>query len=97
MFDAVILAVVLAVSVAPSSSVTVRLTVNVPALEYACVGATPVPVLPSPKFQAYDATVPSESDDPLPLNETDDPTVPEYGPFTLAVGAVFGALIFAVV
>jgi hypothetical protein len=41
----------------PISSVTVRVTVFVPLAAYACVGVTPVPVEPSPKFQAYDAIV----------------------------------------
>jgi hypothetical protein len=38
--------------VAPSSSVTVRVTVKVPSLVYSCVVFTPLPVVPSPNFQA---------------------------------------------
>ena len=41
--------------VAPLSSVTVNVTVNVPSAAYVWLGATPVPVVPSPKFQRNDA------------------------------------------
>ena len=37
---------------APRVSVTVRVTVYVPTPTYVWLGALPVPVLPSPKFQA---------------------------------------------
>jgi hypothetical protein len=46
----VIVAVVELVTVRPLVSLTVRETVKVPALAYACVGVAPVPVLLSPKF-----------------------------------------------
>lgn len=46
-----IAALVLAVPVTALPSSTVSVTVNVPAEEYVCVGATPVAVDPSPKFQ----------------------------------------------
>ena len=35
----------------PATSFTIKVTVNVPTLEYVCVGVIPVPVVPSPKFQ----------------------------------------------
>lgn len=44
-------AVVLDVPVTLLPSSTVSVTVNVPAEEYVWVGAAPVPVVPSPKFQ----------------------------------------------
>jgi len=50
--ELLIVAVVWAVFCAPLSSVTVRLTVYVPAVEYVCEVVTPVPVPPSPKFHA---------------------------------------------
>ena len=40
------------VAVAPSSSVTVRVIVRVPAVVYVLDVVMPVPVVPSPKFQA---------------------------------------------
>src|SRR5476649_2674745 len=47
------------VPVAPWLSVTVSVTLYVLPVAYVWVGATPVPVLLSPKFHAYDAMVPS--------------------------------------
>src|SRR5712691_4989353 len=47
--------------VLPELSVTVKVTVNVPAMAYTCVAVTPVAVPPSPKVQAYDAIVPPGS------------------------------------
>ncbi len=49
------------VPVAPWLSVTVSVTLYVLPAAYVWVGATPVPVEPSPKFHAYDAMVPSLS------------------------------------
>ena len=42
---------------------TVRVTGYVPPVAYVCTGDTPLPVVLSPKFHAYDAIVPSGSDE----------------------------------
>jgi hypothetical protein len=39
----------------------------VPPAAYACDAVAPVDVVLSPQFQAYDAIVPSGSDEPVPL------------------------------
>jgi hypothetical protein len=76
------------VALAPSSSVTVRLTVNVPpGAAYACVAVAPVPLVPSPKFHEYDATDPSESVDADPSNEH---VSPPHVYVNDAVGGWFG-------
>ena len=54
--------------VAPKLSVTVNFTENVPAAANVCDGLTTDDDPPSPKSHAYDATVPSGSDDPDPSN-----------------------------
>jgi hypothetical protein len=43
--------VALLAALLPATSLTIKLTENMPTLEYVCVGATPEPVLPSPKSQ----------------------------------------------
>ena len=40
-----------------------------PAASYAWFGLGPVPVVQSPKFEAYEVITPSGSDDPLALND----------------------------
>jgi hypothetical protein len=61
------------------------------------VGLTPVPVLPSPKFQAYVSVCPCGSLEPLPLKLTAVATVPLYGPPGFATGgARIVALLVAV-
>src|SRR5207247_3247519 len=52
---------------------------------------TPVPLLPSPKVQAYVRASPSGSDEPLPSKLTAAPSAPEYGPPGAAVGVRFTA------
>jgi hypothetical protein len=52
------------VPVKPPSSVTVNRTEYVPAAAYVCEGDGCVDVAPSPKVQAYDAMVPSGSEEP---------------------------------
>src|SRR5690348_2012966 len=49
------------VDVAPPLSVTVSVTEYVPPDAYTCCVAMPVPVVPSPKFHAYDTIVPSST------------------------------------
>jgi hypothetical protein len=56
--------------VRPLLSVTVRVIVLDPAVAYVCVAVTPVPVVPSPQFHAYDDIVPSGSDDAAAFTET---------------------------
>jgi len=56
--------------VRPLLSVTVRVIVLDPAVAYVCVAVTPVPVVPSPQFHAYDDIVPSGSDDAAALTAT---------------------------
>ena len=73
------------VPVAPSSSVTVRLTLYVPPAAYVCVVVDPEPLVPSPKFHAHAVTVPSESLDDRPSNATPKP-------FAVAVNAASGTL-----
>ena len=53
--------------VAPLSSVTVNVTVNVPSAVYVWLAVAPVALDPSPNAHAYPATVPSGSLDPDPL------------------------------
>jgi hypothetical protein len=48
-------------------SVTVNVTVYVPALAYVLPGLTPEAMLPSPNVHAYAAMLPSLSEDPPPL------------------------------
>ena len=76
------------VAVAPSSSVTVRVTGYVPATPKVCDAVTPVAVPPSPKVQAYERTVPSGSVEPDPSTATDSPLGVAVA---AAVGARFGA------
>lgn len=57
--------------VAPLSSVTVSTTEYVPAAPYVCDAVAPVVAgVSSPKFQLYDATVPSASEDADPSAAT---------------------------
>ncbi len=71
-------------AVAPPLSVTVNVTVYVPAAEYPCVGFCTVEEVPSPKFQLHDAIVPSESE--LPSVKGQDRFVHEL--VKAAVGAL---------
>ncbi len=73
------------VPVAPSSSVTVRLTLYVPPAAYVCVVVDPEPLVPSPKFHAHAVTVPSASLDDRPSKATSRP-------FAVAVNAASGML-----
>ena len=75
-------------AVAPSSSVTVNRTVNVPSTAYVCEADTPEPVAPSPNSHPYPTTVPSGSKDPSPDTVTDRSTT--TGTPITAVGAWFG-------
>ena len=50
-------------AVAPRLSVTVSLTLYVPAASYSCDAVAPVPLLPSPKSHAYSTMSPSASDE----------------------------------
>src|SRR5262249_7570060 len=54
-----------------------------------CEGDAPVPVEPSPKFQAYVSASPSRSGDPAPLNASARFTSPLYGPPAFATGVRF--------
>jgi hypothetical protein len=74
--------------VCDASSVTVSVTVVVPAEANACVGVTPVPVEPSPKFQAYDPSVcPALAVEPDALKKTVCPVAGALGEnVNLAVG-----------
>ena len=78
------------VLVSPLLSVTVSITVYVPALLYLCVGNCPIPVAPSPKSHVYDAISSSPFGSLLPelLNVINCPVVPVYGPFASATGAL---------
>src|SRR5262249_36957318 len=59
------------VAVLPDLSVTVSVTVYVPACEYVWVGFTPLPgAEPSPKSQLYESIVPAVSFDPEPSKWT---------------------------
>ena len=58
--------VVVVVPVWPSASVTVRVTDRLPSLWNWWVTVTPLPVVPSPKFQLYELML-----DPLPAIEGD--------------------------
>src|SRR4051794_4673970 len=61
-------------------SFTGSVTVNEPVDVYACVGAGPLPVDPSPKLHAYVSASPSGSEDADPLNAMAWPRTPVYGP-----------------
>ena len=50
---------------------------------------TPLPVVPSPKFHAYDAMVPSASDDAAPLRLTAEPAVTDWSAPAFATGGRF--------
>src|SRR6266566_5473238 len=56
--------------VRPPLSVTVSVAVYWPATPYAWAAIRPLPVPPSPKFQTYEAIVPSGSYEDVPLNVT---------------------------
>ena len=90
-------AVAVQFELAPSLSVTVSATVNVPELVKVWDGVAPVAVPPSPKSHAYDAIVPSGSDEPVPSNATAWPTRPEYGPPASHTGGRFEVPMLAVV
>ena len=94
---AAITAVVVAVLVSVSVLATVSVTLYVPAVAYVCTGATPDPVLPSPKLQLYVSASLRGSLEPDPLNVSATPLVPVYGPPAFATGACAGAAIVAVV
>src|SRR4051794_14638181 len=64
----VVVAVIVTESVAPSSSVTVRVTGWSPAVANVWVVCSPMAVAPPPKFQAHDSTTPSVSPDADPSN-----------------------------
>ena len=75
-------------AVAPSSSVTVNVTVKLPAVVYVCVATWPTPDCPLPKFQAYDVIDPSESVDALASAVTRKGVAPLAGvTVKLATGA----------
>src|SRR5947208_2864615 len=77
--------------VAPLSSVTVSFAVNAPVVVYVCEAVTPLAVAPSSNGQAYDAIVPSLSEEAEPLNATASGTIPELGVAVAdAVGGTFG-------
>src|SRR5204863_490502 len=63
-------------------------TVYVPVAGYVCDGVCAVDVVPSPKFQAYDVSVPSGSPEPTLVNEH---TSALQFDCRLACGARFGA------
>jgi hypothetical protein len=54
-----------------------------------CDAVAPVPVAPSPQVQAYDAIVPSGSDDALALTDAERPLVVLV---KLATGSWFGVM-----
>ena len=64
---------------APLLSVTVREAVQVPGVVYTWVATGPVPLAPSPKDQAHEVTVPSESVDPEPSKDTVRGAAPVVG------------------
>ena len=57
-------------------SLTVNVTVKVPDAAYVWLGETPLPVLPSPKFQRYVSASELPSVEPAPLNVTAVPATP---------------------
>ncbi len=67
---AVMVAIVVALEVAPAASVTVSETVYAPLAAYTCAGEAPVAVLLSPKFHVYASVAPCGPVDPLPLRVT---------------------------
>ena len=68
-----------AVSWSPSLSVTVRTTVNLPSIAYACVAVAAVAVPPSPKSHVYATIVPSGSTDEKPSKRTVSPARGDVG------------------
>src|SRR5688500_20293637 len=58
---------------------------------YVCVGVGPVPVVPSPKFQAYDTMSFPSSVEPEPSKAIGDPSMTVYGPPALATGTELNA------
>ena len=63
-----------------------------PPVVYVCEGLAVVAEDPSPKSQAYEAIVPSGSDEPVPLNEMATGAWPDVAEVVNdAVGATFGA------
>jgi hypothetical protein len=78
------------VAVPPRLSVTVSVIVYVPAAAYVCDAVAPEPVVPSPKFQAYEAMLPSESVDALA-------SAVQLSPPQLAVKAAVGGTLPATV
>src|SRR5207245_6557289 len=76
---------------APFESVTVNETAYVPLSAYTWLGVALVPVVPSPKLQAYVIASQSGSDEPLPFRTTAAPSVPENGRPACAVGVRFAA------
>src|SRR4051794_8672446 len=86
--------------VAPSLSIAVRVTVNVPGVVYVCDGVLPVPLVPSPKFQAY-VNPAAVSSGPrsvaVPWNVRGWLIKTVYGPPARAVGATLEAVTVVVV
>jgi hypothetical protein len=60
-------------------SVTVKVAVYAPGVEYACVVVTPAPKVPSPNAHAHDVTVPKASVERDPSNVTVRGAVPDEG------------------
>src|SRR5690242_2771682 len=86
---AIVTAAVAGALASPSASVTTRVAVYVPFVAYVFAGLTPVPVVPSPKVQAYvRGKLLSGSLEPAPLNVTLASAA--YGPPAFAVGAWLG-------
>jgi hypothetical protein len=67
-----------------------------PAAAYVCVTVTPLPDVPSPKFQLYATIDPSGSEELDPLNATDTPTVAAWSAPALATGGRFAIVAVAV-
>ena len=79
-------------ALAPLLSVTVRRTEYEPGAEKTWLAVAPVPVVPSPKLQAYETIVPSGSWDAVASNVTDCPAVgPEGDEVNDATGVWFAA------
>ena len=79
------------VPTSPSSSVTVSVTVYVPASVYVACVVTPVAVVPLPRSHEYEVIVPSESVDVEPLRLTVYGMVPAVDTTrATAVGGTFG-------
>jgi hypothetical protein len=90
-----IVAIVVALAVAPALSVTVSVIVYEPLALYVCVAVGDELLAvdaPSPHVHAHPTIVPAGWLDPLPLTVSDAPAIAVYGPPGFAIGAtVIGA------